>query len=422
MRRDEQFKIGEDVADLFAIVERHPADEHVRQSDAPQFHFEWPWLLVRAEQDGEIARLNARLAEPALQVGDDLPGLVGLVLALHDPRFFTGWPRRAEHLLVALAVEGDQRVRHREDLGRRAVIVFKPDNLRFRPIVLEPQDVGHFRAAPAIDRLIVVSDNAQIAMLRGQRLHDPILVLIRVLIFIDEQMGKSRGLGFARGGKAGEHFLSEHQQVVEIDRAASLESLLIASIGRRREMLLVGLGQPACLLRSDGGGFPATDEIEQIARPQRFVGDADLAEHRAGDALLIVPVADRELRRIAQMLNLPPQHANAERMKCRDFRFLRLSFAEHFASPLLHLGGRLVGERDGQDSLRGSAMADQFGDAVRDNARLARARAGEDEKRAGERLHRFALRGIEMCHTFVKRRVWRIVRCAGWRLSVMFRC
>jgi hypothetical protein len=47
--------------------------------------------------------------------------------------------------------------------GRRAVVALQPDDLGAGKIALEAQDVVDLGAAPAIDRLVVVADAADIA-------------------------------------------------------------------------------------------------------------------------------------------------------------------------------------------------------------------------------------------------------------------
>ena len=64
--------------------------------------------------------------------------------------------------------------------------------------------------------------------------------------------------------------------------------------------------------------------------------------------------------------------------------------------PLAHLLRRLVGERDREHLVRlRVAVADEIGDAIRDDARLARAGAGKDEQRPITMQHRFALFRIQ---------------------------
>ena len=61
---------------------------------------------------------------------------------------------------------------------------------------------------------------------------------------------------------------------------------------------------------------------------------------------------------------------------------------DHRRQPLAHFVRRLVRESDRQDVLRRHALRDEKRHARRDHARLARARAREDEQRPLGRAHR----------------------------------
>ena len=63
---------------------------------------------------------------------------------------------------------------------------------------------------------------------------------------------------------------------------------------------------------------------------------------------------------------------------------------------LAHFAGGLVGEGDGQDGRwRHTRCADEVGDAVRDHAGLAAARAGQDQERTFGMANGFTLLGIQ---------------------------
>src|SRR5687768_8499642 len=63
---------------------------------------------------------------------------------------------------------------------------------------------------------------------------------------------------------------------------------------------------------------------------------------------------------------------------------------------LTHLARRLVGEGDGQNLIRlGVAVADEVRDAVGNDARLARTRAGEDQQRSRIVQHRLTLLRVQ---------------------------
>ena len=70
--------------------------------------------------------------------------------------------------------------------------------------------------------------------------------------------------------------------------------------------------------------------------------------------------------------------------------------ANSAAGPLLHFAGRFLRERDGQNPLRLRAAADQLGDAIGDDARLAGARAGQHQQRPAQRAHGVELGGIQV--------------------------
>ena len=70
--------------------------------------------------------------------------------------------------------------------------------------------------------------------------------------------------------------------------------------------------------------------------------------------------------------------------------------ADELFNALSHFGGSLVGEGDGEDGVRrDSALVDEVGDAVSDDARLARARSGEDQHRPVDGHDCLTLLGIK---------------------------
>ncbi len=193
-----------------------------------------------------------------------------------------------------------------------------------------------------------------------------------------------------------EKLLGAEQQIVEVECAGGLQRVLIAAISGRGEMLLVGLGRGGRLLGANRGRFPASDEVEQVARPEKALGHFDFAQGGSGHALLIAAIVDGEVLRITQPPNVAAEDADAERMERRDFRPLRESLSQQHGRPLLHLVGGLVGKGDGQNPLRPDAVADQLGNAVSDDAGLSRARPGQHQQRPGERVDGVILGGVQI--------------------------
>ena len=143
-------QISERVADLGALVEAEAADDAVGQADRDEPVLELAGLELGADEDARSSsrRLACAAALDRLQLLADAARLLGPV-------------PDADHLdLVALVQLGPQRLAEPaailrdqaggggEDVRGRAVILLEPDDLRAGEILLEPQDIGDFCAAP----------------------------------------------------------------------------------------------------------------------------------------------------------------------------------------------------------------------------------------------------------------------------------
>ena len=160
-RRVHDAQIGQRVADFGALIETRPADDAIGQAERDEAVFEFAHLERGAHQDGDLVEAMAA----ALQLLDLLADGAG---------FFLGIPRAGDGDLLAQFVVGAQRLAEPafvvgddvrgggEDVAGRAVIALQPDHLGAGKIVLEAQNVVDLGAAPAVDRLIVVADAADV--------------------------------------------------------------------------------------------------------------------------------------------------------------------------------------------------------------------------------------------------------------------
>ena len=205
--------------------------------------------------------------------------------------------------------------------------------------------------------------------------------MVRVLVLVDEDVAERLPPALERLGEALEDLHGEHEHVVEVDGVRGVEAALVQLVGLGDGLIPEGRHSRRVLLGRDELVLRARDLRVDAARREALRVLPELLEACLDEPHLILVVVDREAGRVAQALRLAPQHPAARGVEGEDpDRARRL--AEHALEPLAHLSGRLVRERDREDLVRlHAARADEMSDAIREDARLAGACAGDDEER-----------------------------------------
>ena len=85
-----------------------------------------------------------------------------------------------------LNICSDRRVRDLQDFRHTAVIHFDLEHLRIRIALRKFENVLEVRAAPGVNRLRVVPDHHQVAMVAREQVDKVSLDFVRVLVFVDE--------------------------------------------------------------------------------------------------------------------------------------------------------------------------------------------------------------------------------------------
>ena len=57
-------------------------------------------------------------------------------------------------------------------------------------VVLELEDVADVGAAPRVDRLVVVADHGEVAVLAGEQVGDAVLGVVGVLVLVDHHVAE----------------------------------------------------------------------------------------------------------------------------------------------------------------------------------------------------------------------------------------
>ena len=167
---------------------------------------------------GASGQRGPAAADQALDLAGDPLGLLLLVVGLEALDPDAAGVLGPELLVLARRVARHDRVGGIEDQLRRAVVLLELDDRGVRPVALEVEDVAQVRAAPRIDRLVVVADHAQVAVAGGQRPDPQVLRPVGVLVLVDVEVAPALLVLGQDVGRLLEQPDGLEQEVVEVER------------------------------------------------------------------------------------------------------------------------------------------------------------------------------------------------------------
>ena len=394
-RVDHHAQIGQDVLDLLAVVEPQSAIHAVFDAALHERLFNHAGLRVRAVEHGRARIVLALHLQRANLLAD--PGrLLALVARAVEPDHLARALLGPQRLVLAVLVERDHLIGRVQDVGRGAVVLLELDDLRIRKVLFKVQNVADIRAAPAVDRLIVVADDAEVAALLCQQAHEHILRVVGILILVHVDIAELALIRLQHRRMRGKQLQRLDDQVVKVERVGALELLLVSRIHVLHHLAAVvpvGLGEP--LLRSQQLVLRVGDLALDLARRKELLIDIQALEDFLERAHLVVVVVDRERARIAQLLDVPAEDFGAAGVE-RGHPHVRGGRADQLLDALAHLRGSLIGEGDGHDRPGRYAVIDEVRHAVGQRARLAGACARKHQKRPFERFRREPLFPVQI--------------------------
>ncbi len=225
--RGEELCVGEDVADFAAVVEALCADHAVGDFSFAEGEFEFAALAVGAEEDGEVLPFAADGAFFDEEFFGDEFGF--LVIAGHgdDADGIAAFAGGAEDFFAATDVVANEAVGGVEDGVGRAVVFLEADDLGIGEEFLELEDVCDFGAAPAVDGLVVIADDADVIGRADELLEELHLECVGVLELVDGDALEALAEDFPDVGVFAEEAFGEEEEVVEVDGVLCAEFVLI---------------------------------------------------------------------------------------------------------------------------------------------------------------------------------------------------
>ena len=394
--RHGDLEIGQRIADFGALIEARAADHAVRQAERDEAVLESAHLERGAHENGHFLKRGAGALGLLDVLADGAGFLVAVPVAAH-PHFLAGVLVGPQCLAKAAFIVGDQAGGRAEDVGRGAVVRLQPYDARAGEVLLEAQDVVDLRPAPAIDRLVVVANAADIAVALRQQPEPQVLRHVGVLVLVHQHVLEL----LLVLGKHVRIFLEQaqalEQQVAEVDGVQHLQPRLIVGIELRA--LAVAIGGAFAgrhLVRRQAAVLPAVNVSGELAGRPALLIDALGLDELLQQAQLIVGVENREVRLQANQLGVAAKHLHAYGVEGAEPGHALDHAADEAANALLHFARGLVGEGDGED-LAGPrlALGEDVGKPGGQHPRLAGARTRQHQQRAVQRFDGGALLGVE---------------------------
>ena len=348
-----------------------------------------------------IARQLAHFLDHPLRLGK-------ITGRLADPNGLARPLVGAQVLAQPLGVVADQRVGAVEDVAVTAVVLLELDLMANAELADEVRHIANPRTAKGVDALVVVADRQHAARrmevgvgtdrgggpAAGEHLDPGVLQLVGVLKFVDQDVAKAPLVMLADRRVVTQHLVAAQHQLCEVNHALALALFLIELVNLD---LLAGIVvaqrdhlRPHPLLLAAG------DEPLGLLGRKALVVDSKLLHQPLDRRQLVLRVEDLEaLRQIGHAI-VRAQEPVAQPVEGADPHAARIH-RQHRCQARHHLLGSLVGESHCHHAAgRNLARLQQPGDARRQHAGLARARAREDERVLARQRDRGALLRVKL--------------------------
>lgn len=373
-------EVGEEIFDLAALGKFEAAKDFIGDASHPfplflpggleEGRFKGAGEGVGAVEDRHVAPAKPLFmeADEALDDGLRFVEVGRSVENLDEIGLFGGAP---EVFIVAVFVVADDRIGSFEDRGRGAVILLEFDDV----IGFEIEDVFHFSAAPAVDRLIVVADDAEVLVFFREEFGEAELGRVRVLVFVDHEVAEAVLVALEDVGVLFKELQGERDEGVKTDRVIGAQRGLEAEIEIFRKLIVPGplLIRQASVGRLGEGGAGGAERGELP-----FVAES-LSSQLLDEPLDVLFIIEAEFASIAKPFDLSAQDKHAEAVEGGEGHLFGEGGADQGVEAVAHFGCRFVGKGQAEDRLGAGSLLDQVGNPVNDDPCFPAASSCEDK-------------------------------------------
>ena len=274
----------------------------------------------------------------------------------------------------------------------RAVVLFETDGLCLGEYFLKIQDIENVCPAELVDGLVVVSDNAEIAVFFRKQAQKHKLRRVCVLVLIDKNKLEAVlvALEYVR------FFLEQldgfHYQIVKIQGVILFETLLVFFVHFAENFPVIFLCHLICVLFwCFQFIFGRGNRIQKCFFPVFFCVNIFVFADIFHQAFLVVRIVYRKASFISEKINKASENSDAGGVERADPDAF-CPIGNDVVHPFAHLACRFVREREGENLIWVNlVLFNQPGDSVGQHSCFARTRAGKNEERSLKMLYGFFL-------------------------------
>ena len=252
--------------------------------------------------------------------------------------------------------------------------------MRVGIVLAKVEDVAHVGAAETVDRLVVVADHHDVAVLRGQLVHEHVLRAVGVLVLVHQHVAESIAPLVECLVIGIEELDQLHDQVVEVEAAGALQQLLVRLVDAADYLVVVAavrvVGRPLELV------LGRRDRVAQRGHRVALLVELQVVEDAPQGGARVVLIEDHEARDDADAVGVAAQDLDRGGVEGAHPHVAR-PLAHKVLDAAPHLLGRLVGEGDREEAVRPDLVGgDQVGDPGRQHPGLAAPGPREDKEGA----------------------------------------
>ena len=213
--------------------------------------------------------------------------------------------------------------------------------------MLEIQDVSQIGPTPLVDRLVGIADDAEVVV-SGEMTDEEILRAVRVLVLVHHHVAELLRVALAYGGRLLEELDGLEKQVIEVEGIGFLERPGIR-LEQLADLFVAARPGPRDAVSRLHAILRVADPREHDPGLKRAV-DAGFPQDVLHQRELVARVVDDEISGQADLWGFASQQPGAQRVERGDPHAAAIR-AQESLDARAHFGGRLVGERDGENAV-----------------------------------------------------------------------